>query len=43
MHVAESAFVEGACIPSISLETLGRVPFAIPTEPPKQMKSVLKK
>jgi hypothetical protein len=41
--VAGRAFAEGAYTPPGILETVGSVPFAIPIELAKQMKSVLKK
>jgi hypothetical protein len=43
IHVAERAFVSGAYIPSIRLETMASVHFAIPTEVAKQMLKELKK
>jgi hypothetical protein len=43
IRVAGRAFVKGAFIPSVSLETLGSVRFAILIELSKQMKRRLKK
>jgi hypothetical protein len=43
LHVVGSAFVKGACTPSLSLETWGSARIAIPTDVTKEMKSVLRK
>jgi hypothetical protein len=42
-HAAERAFVEGVSIPSVKLETLASVRFAIPNEVAKQMKKWFRK
>jgi hypothetical protein len=43
IHAAVRIFVEGACTPSVRLEKLASVPFAIPTELAKQMKKGFEK
>ena len=42
IHVVERAFVKGACIPSVSLEILGYVRFAMQGLEAKQMEKELK-
>jgi hypothetical protein len=42
IHVVERAFVKGAFSLLLNLETMGSVPFAIPTEVEKQTKKELK-